>query len=39
VGWDVFGSIFGGDESRTITALPGRLRDLRVDAVVSAVGC
>jgi hypothetical protein len=39
VGWDVFGSIFGGEEPRTIAALPDRLRLLGVDAVISAVGC
>jgi len=39
VGWDAFGSTFGGDESRTIAALPDRLRKLGVDAVVSGVGC
>jgi hypothetical protein len=39
VGWGVFGSIFGGEEARTIAALPDRLRELGVAAVVSAVGC
>ena len=39
VPWHVFGSIYGGDERRTIAALPDRLRARRVDAVVSAVGC
>lgn len=39
VGWDAFGSTFGGDESRTIGELPDRLRKLGVDAVVSGVGC
>jgi hypothetical protein len=37
--WDVFGSIFGGAERRTLAELPDRLRRLGVDAVVSAVGC
>jgi hypothetical protein len=39
VAWDVFGSIFGGEEARTLAELPDRLRRLGVDAVVSAVGC
>jgi hypothetical protein len=39
VPWDTFGATFGGAEPRTIGALPDRLRRLRVDAVVSAVGC
>ena len=39
VGWDAFGSTFGGEEPRTIAELPGRLRQLGVDAVVSGVGC
>ena len=39
VGWDAFGSIYGGDERRTIAALPDLLRTHRIDAVVSAVGC
>ncbi|MGH7320410.1 MAG: UGSC family (seleno)protein [Candidatus Rokuibacteriota bacterium] len=39
VTWDAFGSIFGGAEPRTIAELPDRLRQFRVDAVVSAVGC
>jgi hypothetical protein len=39
VGWDVFGSIFGGAEQRTMGELPDRLRRFGVDAVVSAVGC
>lgn len=39
VPWREFGSIYGGDERRTIAALPDRLHERRVDAVVSAVGC
>lgn len=39
VGWDAFGATFGGEEPRTIAELPGRLRRLGVDAVVSGVGC
>jgi hypothetical protein len=39
VRWGAFGSTFGGEEPRTIAELPGRLRRLGVDAVVSGVGC
>jgi hypothetical protein len=39
VPWSAFGSIYGGDERTTIAALPDLLRERRVDAVVSAVGC
>lgn len=39
VGWDTFGSTFGGEEPRTIAELPDRLRRLGVDAVVSGIGC
>lgn len=39
VPWSAFGSIYGGDERQTIAALPERLRQLGIDAVVSAVGC
>lgn len=39
VGHETFGATFGDDEPRTIAALPGRLRDQGVDAVVSRTGC
>lgn len=39
VGYDAFGSTFGGSEGETLAALPQRLKDLRIDAVVSGVGC
>jgi hypothetical protein len=39
LGWDTFGSTFGGEEPRTIAELPDRLRRLGVDAVVSGIGC
>jgi hypothetical protein len=39
LGYDVFGSIYGGEERQTIAALPERLLARRVDAVVAAVGC
>ena len=39
VGYDEFGNTHGGDEAKVIAALPNRLRDRRIDAVVSGVGC
>lgn len=39
VGYDTFGSVFGGDEEAVLAALPDRLRDLGVDAVVCGMGC
>jgi hypothetical protein len=39
VGWETFGSTFGGEEPRTIAELPERLRRLGVEAVVSGIGC
>ena len=38
VGYDAFGSTFAGDEHETLAALPQRLKDLGIDAVVSGVG-
>ncbi len=39
VGWEAFGSIFGGDEHRVLAELPARLAAEGVDAVVCGVGC
>lgn len=39
VGHDAFGSSFGGDEHAMLAALPARLAEFGVDAVVSGVGC
>ena len=39
VPYDVFGNTHGPDESTIIEALPRRLRDRGVDAVVSGMGC
>lgn len=39
VGPDAFGTIFGGDEEAVLDALPEKLKDLGVDAVVCGVGC
>src|SRR5260221_11952996 len=33
------GLVFGGDENEELTRLPGRLRELGVDAVIAGVGC
>jgi hypothetical protein len=38
VGFDQFGSTFGGDEHAVLAALPERLAALRVDAVISGIG-
>lgn len=38
VGYDAFGSTFGGNEHETLAALPQRLKELEIDAVVSGVG-
>ena len=38
VGFDQFGSTFGGDEHAVLAALPERLEALRVDAVISGIG-
>ncbi len=38
VGYDAFGSTFAGDEHETLAALPQRLKELGIDAVVSGVG-
>lgn len=39
VGYEAFGSMFGGDEHAVLAALPERLRELEIDAVISGVGC
>ena len=38
VGFDAFGSTFGGEEHAVIDALPSRLREHGVDAVISGIG-
>jgi hypothetical protein len=38
VGYDAFGSTFGGDEHEVLARLPARLHELGVDAVVSGIG-
>jgi hypothetical protein len=39
VRYDAFGSTHGRDEQRVLTELPDRLRELRVDAVISGMAC
>ena len=39
VNYDAFGPIFGGEEHAVVAALPKRLKQLGVDAVVSGIGC
>ena len=39
VGYDAFGSTFGGDEDVVLEALPARLRELRIHGVISGNGC
>ena len=36
---DAFGSTHGDDEHRVLAELPGKLQSLKVDAVVSGMGC
>ncbi len=38
VDWTAFGNTHGADEKARVAALPGLLKELRADAVVSAVG-
>lgn len=39
VGYEAFGSTFGGDEHAVLQALPQRLAEHKVDAAISGVGC
>lgn len=39
VDFETFGNTHGGDEAAVIRSLPDRLREHRVDAVISGVGC
>ena len=39
VNYKNFGSIFGGGEHAVLAALPELLEDLRIDAVISGIGC
>jgi len=37
VTWDVFGNLHGSEERRLIAELPNKLKELKVDAVISAM--
>ena len=39
VNYHTFGSTHGGDEAKSIAALPQKLKENRCDAVISGVGC
>ncbi len=39
VGYEAFGSIFGDGEHAALEALPDRLKNLNIDAVISGNGC
>lgn len=39
IGHEEFGSTHGADEREVLAALPGKLKTLRVDAVISGMGC
>ena len=39
VSYEKFGSTFGGDEYAVLNALPKLLKKLKIDAVISGIGC
>ena len=39
ISYENFGSTFGGDEHAVLAALPERLKNLKIDAVISGIGC
>jgi hypothetical protein len=39
INWSEFGSIHGNSEQAVVAALPGKLRQLGADAVLSGMGC
>ena len=39
VGWKEFGNTHGSNEREVLAALPDKLKALRIDAVVSGMGC
>ena len=39
IGYENFGSTFGGDEHAVLAALPKLLKNLKIDAVISGIGC
>lgn len=39
VNWREFGNTHGSDEHQVVKALPTRMKELKVDAVISGMGC
>lgn len=39
ISWRDFGNTHGSDEREVVAALPNRLKELGVDAVISGMGC
>lgn len=39
VDYEVFGNTHGGDEREVLAQLPGKLRQYKVDAIISGMGC
>ena len=39
IGWEEFGSTHGDEEHQVLAELPAKLRALKVDAVISGMGC
>jgi hypothetical protein len=39
INWREFGNTHGSDEHQVIKALPSRMKELKVDAVISGMGC
>jgi hypothetical protein len=39
IGWEEFGSTHGDQEHKVLAELPAKLKALKVDAVVSGMGC
>lgn len=39
IGYDEFGSTHGADEREVLGQLPAKLKQLKVDAVISGMGC
>jgi hypothetical protein len=39
IGWEEFGSTHGDEEHKVLAELPAKLMALKVDAVVSGMGC
>ena len=39
IGYEAFGLTHGGDEAKTISTLPEKLKQYHCDAVISGIGC